>query len=189
MKARTAMAIAVAGGGITLASVPLMQHLSAAEDGGKRRPVYADKLAGGLPTACLGITKHTSPYPVVVGEIWSEAKCMEVGALVVRKQQLALADCITRVVPQPVFDALTSHGHNLGIPNTCASRAVALINAGRLADGCDAIAHAPDGRTPVWSYVKTDRLLPDGKYEMRFVQGLYNRRLVERAMCLRGISK
>lgn len=189
MKARTAMAIVVASGGITLASLPLMNHLSMAEDGGKRRPVYADTLAGGLPTACLGITKHVSPYPVVVGEVWSEAKCVEVGALIVRKQQLALADCITRVVPQDVFDALTSHGHNLGIPNTCASRAVALINQGRMAEGCDAIAHAPDGKTPVWSYVKTARLLPNGKYEMRFVQGLYNRRLAERAMCLRGVAK
>jgi len=32
--------------------------------------VYADKLAGGLPTVCKGITKWASPYPVVVGERW-----------------------------------------------------------------------------------------------------------------------
>lgn len=188
MKVRTAMAIAVATGGVTLVSVPLMRHISVAEDGGKRRPVYADQLAGGLPTACLGITKHVSPYPVVVGEVWSEAKCMEVGARVVRRQQLALADCLDVVVPQPVFDALTSHAHNFGVPATCVSRAVGLINAGRLADGCDAIAHAPDGKTPVWSYVRTGKVLPDGKHELRYVQGLYNRRLVERAMCLRGVK-
>jgi hypothetical protein len=30
--------------------------------------VYADKLAGGLPTVCNGITKHVSTIPVIVGE-------------------------------------------------------------------------------------------------------------------------
>lgn len=144
---------------------------------GEGRTVYADKLAGGLPTACFGITKHTSPVPVIVGEVWSEEKCYEVAAMVVEDDQLKLSRCIRVAVSQNTFDALSSHAHNFGVGNTCASRALELINRGRLVDGCHALAHAPDGR-PVWSYVTE----PDGS--KRFVKGLYNRRLAERDLCL-----
>ena len=95
--------------------------------------------------------------------------------MVVSKGQLKLADCIDVAISQPIFDALSSHSHNFGVPNTCSSRAVGLINSGRVADGCNALAHGPDGK-PAWSYA-------DGK----FVRGLYNRRLAERALCLSGI--
>ena len=90
--------------------------------------------------------------------------------------QLKLAECITNShITQGVFDALTSHAHNVGVNNTCNSRAVRLINAGDIKAGCDAIAHSATGR-PVWSYVGT-----------KFVRGLYNRRLAERALCLKGM--
>jgi GH24 family phage-related lysozyme (muramidase) len=56
---------------------------------------------------------------------------------------------------------------------------VALINAGRIADGCRALAWAPDGKTPVWAYVT------DTQGRKRFVQGLHNRRLAEMELCLR----
>jgi GH24 family phage-related lysozyme (muramidase) len=56
---------------------------------------------------------------------------------------------------------------------------VALINAGRIADGCKALAWAPDGKTPVWAYVT------DAQGRKRFVQGLHNRRLAEMKLCLR----
>lgn len=144
---------------------------------GTGRTVYADKLADNLPTACFGITKHTSPVPIVVGDVWSEDQCLEVAGMVAEKGQLRLLDCIKARVGQNTFDALSSHAHNFGVANTCASRALALINQGKLQQGCDAIAHAPDGK-PAWSYIKQ----PDGS--KRFVQGLYNRRLAERALCL-----
>lgn len=165
---------------LLLASAGYLGFLHKWEDGGKtQHVVYADKLAGGLPTACGGITKHTSPVPVVVGEYWSEQKCAEVSAMVAAKGQLRLLDCIDVPVSQGTFDALSSHAHNLGTANTCASRALALINSGRLKEGCEAIAHAPDGK-PVWSYVTR----PDGRKE--FVRGLYLRRLAERDLCMKG---
>ncbi|MHA0354450.1 lysozyme, partial [Bordetella bronchiseptica] len=43
-----------------------------------------------------------------------------------------------------------------------------------------ALANAPDG-APVWSYVT------DQRGRKRFVQGLRNRRLEERALCLSGL--
>lgn len=148
---------------------------------GRENIAYADKLAGGLPTVCAGLTKHTVNQPIIVGDYWSDEKCAEVERQVVSKTQLSLADCIRVPVTQPVFDALTSHAHNVGVANTCASRAVGLINQGRIAQGCDALAHGANGQ-PVWSYVTQNG-------SKKFVRGLYNRRLAERSMCLSGINQ
>lgn len=167
------------GAPLVLASAGLLGFLSQYEDGAQQRNmVYADKLARGLPTACNGITKHVSPVPVIVGDYWSPTKCEEIARLVAEKGQLRLLDCIRTRVSQNTLDALSSHGHNFGTPSTCASRAMALINQGRLADGCNALAHAPDG-TPVWSFVT----LPDGS--KKFLRGLYNRRLAEAKLCIK----
>ncbi|AQB90991.1 lysozyme [Bordetella pertussis] len=173
------VAALVASGVLVLASVRLMDFLGRWEGQGQQ-VVYADRLARGLPTMCKGVTKHTSPYPVVVGDYWSPERCAEVERMVVSKGQLQLARCINVAISQPIFDALSSHAHNFGVPSTCASRAVGLINAGRLAEGCNALANAPGG-APVWSYVT------DQRGRKRFVQGLRNRRLEERALCLSGL--
>jgi GH24 family phage-related lysozyme (muramidase) len=171
----------IMAGAIALVSTPLVIFLGTWEGNGQNT-VYADKLAGGLPTVCKGITRFTSPYPVVVGDYWSPAKCAEVEQLVIRKTQLQLAECITNPnVGQTTFDALTSHGHNFGVTSTCASRAVALINAGRIAEGCKALAWAPDGKTPVWAFVT------DAKGQKRFIPGLHNRRLAESRLCAEGL--
>ncbi|WP_273822693.1 lysozyme [Pseudomonas asplenii] len=168
----------IAAGAITLCSSGLVLFLGTWEGNGQNT-VYPDKLAGGLPTVCKGITRHSSPYPVVVGDYWSPARCAEVEQLVVEKGQLALADCLTNPnITQDTFDALSSHGHNVGTPSTCASRAVALINAGRIAEGCRALAWAPDGR-PVWAYVT------DAKGNKVFVPGLHRRRVAEAELCAR----
>lgn len=168
----------IAIGALVLVSSTFTAFLGKWEGNGQN-VVYPDPLARGLPTVCKGITRYTSPVPVVVGDYWSDARCAEVESLVVSKGQLALADCLTnQVIGQNTFDALSSHGHNVGTPNTCASRAVGLINAGRIAEGCRAMAFAPDG-SPVWSYVT----LPNGRKQ--FVQGLHNRRIAEMELCLK----
>lgn len=162
--------------GLVLGSSTLMAFLGKWEGEGQN-VAYADKLARGLPTVCKGITRHTSPYPVIVGDYWSPERCAEVEQLVVEKGQLGLADCLTNdKISQNTFDALSSHGHNVGTPSTCASRAVGLINAGRIAEGCRALAWGADGR-PVWAYVT------DIKGRKVFVPGLHARRLEEAALC------
>lgn len=165
----------VTKGGVVLVtgSIALMGFLSTWEDD-KRDPgkVYADQVARGVPTVCSGITPATSPYPVIVGDYWSEERCLEVNRLVVGKTQLKLADCLTgMVLSQNTFDALSSHAHNVGVGNTCASRAVGLINAGLLLEGCRALAYTPGG-APNWSFVGD-----------KFIQGLFNRRKAEAQMC------
>ena len=162
---------------LALASPGLMYFLNYWEDGGKKQEtyvVYADSLAGGLATACNGITEWTSPVPVIVGDVWTKAKCDEIGQQIVETTQRGLAKFLRVAVPQSIFDALSSHAHNVGVGSTCASLAVARINDGRSAEGCDLIAWTPEGR-PNWSFVRG-----------RFVQGLHNRRLSERRLCLQG---
>ena len=171
----------IAAGAIVLASAPLLAFLGKWEGNGQN-VVYADKLARGLPTVCKGITRYTSPYPLIVGDYWSPARCAEVEQLVTEKGQLALADCLSnQAIGQRTFDALSSHSHNFGVPSTCASRAVGLINAGRIAEGCKALAWAPDGKTPVWSSVT------DAHGRKQFVPGLHARRRAEAAMCAEGL--
>lgn len=166
---------------LVLSSSTLMAFLGEWEGNGQNQ-VYADRLARGLPTVCKGITRHTSPYPVVVGDYWSPDRCAEVEELVTRKGQLALADCLKNdKIRQNTFDALSSHGHNFGVPSTCASRAVGLINAGRIAEGCKALAWAPDGKTPVWAYVT------DAQGRKVFVRGLHARRVAEAKLCGAGL--
>lgn len=167
------------GAAFVVASAALMGFLHQWEDGGRtRHVVYADKLAKGLPTACKGITKHVSPVPVVVGDYWSQEKCAEVSAMVTEGTQIKLADCITGPITQNAFDALTSHSHNFGVDRTCASRAVGLINAGRLQEGCRSLSQKEDG-SPNWSHIRQ----PDGS--LKFFQGLANRRIAETELCLK----
>ncbi|GFM86104.1 phage lysozyme [Pseudomonas cichorii] len=164
----------IAAGVLILGSGVLTGFLGKWEGEGQN-VVYADKLARGLPTVCKGITRYTSPYPVIVDDYWSDARCAEVEALVIEKGQLSLADCLTnQAIGQNTFDALSSHAHNFGTPTTCASRAVGLINAGRIAEGCKALAWAPDGKTPVWAYAGNT-----------FIRGLHYRRLAEMELCLK----
>lgn len=167
----------IAAGAIALCSSGLFVFLGTWEGRGQN-VVNADKLARGLPTVCKGITRHTSPYPVVIGDYWSDARCDQVEQLVIEKGQLALADCLTNeAIGQNTFDALSSHGHNVGVPSTCASRAVGLINAGHIAEGCKALAWAADGKTPVWAYVT------DGQGRKQFIRGLHARRVAEAELC------
>lgn len=179
--AATRRTVARLGAVLVLASAGLAGFVHRWEaDPRQATTVYADRLARGVPTVCDGITPATSPYPLVVGDVWSAARCAEVNRRVVEATQLKLLDCITHRVGQNTFDALTSHAHNVGVGNTCASRALGLINAGRLEEGCRALAFTPAGE-PNWAYVTR----PDGRGSKQFVQGLHNRRKDEMALCLR----
>jgi GH24 family phage-related lysozyme (muramidase) len=171
--------IKVAGVVLLIASAPLIAFLGLWED--RPNTVYPDKLAAGLPTVCAGITKHVTDLPIVVGDYWPDLKCEEIETLVVAKTQTKLASCIKRPVSQETFDALTSMAHNVGVGGVCASRALRLINQGKTKEGCKAISRGPNG-APVWSYTI------DAKGNQRFIQGLFNRRLAESGLCMKGLA-
>ena len=151
--------------------------------------VYADKLARGIPTACGGLTNAVSPYPVVVGEIWSAEKCQEATQLVMVKLQKQILKCLTVPVSQNTLAALTSHGHNFGWPSTCGSQSVKLINAGKLVEGCDALAVDAESGKKVWSFVWSGKYDAEGKKIYVYVEGLQKRRLREAALCKKPDAK
>ena len=181
--------VTIAGGSVALVGAAVLAILQVWEPA-KNDPglVYADKLAGGLPTVCNGITRHVTTTPVIVGQRWTPERCAQEEGAAIEALQLRLARCFTRTPPQAVFDMATSHAWNNGASATCNSQAMASWNAGDWALGCRRLA-VSDGGQPVWSYVRTGRTLPDGRPEMRFVQGLANRRADETRQCLEGLPK
>lgn len=164
------------GGTAVLASSPFLMDFLGKWEGQGQYVVYADKLANGLPTVCKGITKHTSPYPVIVGERWSPEKCREVEEIVVYNTQIELQKCVKHPVPQEMWDMLTSHAHNFGWPKTCNSQSVMYINKGELKKGCELLSRRPGG-SPNWSNAGGN-----------FIQGLFNRRKAETTVCLSGLK-
>ena len=57
-------------GSLVLCAASLVAFLGDWESGGKDPvlTVYADKLAGGIPTVCDGLTRHVTKTPIIVGE-------------------------------------------------------------------------------------------------------------------------
>lgn len=176
---------AAIGAGLILAAASLMGFLGRWE-GENQLTVYADKLAHGLPTVCKGLTRHITTTPIVVGEKWSVEKCEAEERKAVIKVQRSLLQCFRIEPPQSVLNMATSHAWNFGASATCGSSAMSAWNAEQWALGCRRLALADDDR-PIWSYVKTGRKLANGKWEMKFVKGLANRRQAERAVCMEDV--
>lgn len=173
--------IIVAGAALAAATPSLMDFLGKWE-GKAEYTVYADKLAGGLPTVCKGLTRHITTTPIIVGERWSPEKCEAEEQMAVLKVQKQLAVCFKVAPPQAVFDMATSHAWNLGAPSTCSSGAMAAFNRGDWETGCRRLSRGDDGKV-VWSF--TSKMV-NGKKVLTFRQGLANRRADESTTCIEG---
>ena len=172
------------GGSLFLGSATLVGFLATWE-GAEQHVVYADKLAGGLPTVCKGLTRHVTSTPIIVGERWSAAKCQQEETAALQRVQTALAQCFQVLPPQYVFDAASSHAWNFGHPSTCTSLAMASFNQGDWVTGCRRLSMSDAGR-PVWSF--TSRVDPKtGAKVYTFIQGLANRRQAETSFCHKGV--
>lgn len=180
-----ALAGASALGGLIYASESLMSFLSVWE-GEKQYTVYADNLAGGLPTVCRGLTRHVTDTPIIVNEVWPESKCHAEETKALVTIQGRLINCFVIEPPQSVFDSASSHAWNVGVTSTCSSNAMQAWRKGDWVTGCERLARAADGRR-VWSFVRTGRYI-SGKPEFKFVQGLANRRDAEVKMCLKDVT-
>ncbi len=168
-------------GALILCGAGLFKFIGGWEGEG-RYTVYADSLAGGLPTVCRGLTRHVTSTPIIVGEVWSESKCQREEAAALERVQVQVANCFHVLPPQRVFDAASSHAWNLGAPATCGSGAMLAFNRGDWALGCGRLSRGDDGSV-VWSF--TSRTV-NGKKVFTFVQGLANRRAAETDLCQRG---
>ena len=170
---------AAIAGALMLGSERLMEFVEKWESGGKRvLVVYADKLAGGLPTVCNGLTRHVTDTPIIIGERWTDERCeAEEKAAMIHKVQVPLLRCFNHIPPQSVFDAASEHGWNFGVGKTCGSVAMQHWNRRDYVTGCQRLAHGYDGR-PVWAYA-------GGK----FYPGLHARRKDSiDALCLRDVQ-
>ncbi len=171
-------------GSLVLASTALVGFLGQWEGQGQF-VVYADKLAGGLPTVCKGLTRHVTTTPIIVGQRWSAEKCEREELAALQRVQTALAQCFKVLPPQYVFDAASSHAWNFGHPSTCASLAMQSFNRQDWDTGCRRLSLSDAGR-PVWSF--TTRTDPKtGEKIVTFVQGLANRRKAETSFCRQGV--
>lgn len=155
-------------------------------EGDEQYVVYADKLAGGLPTVCRGLTRHITSTPIIVGERWSPEKCEREETAAVEKVQLQIAACFKILPPQSVFEMASSHGWNNGAPATCGSGAMRAFNEGDWERGCRRLSRGDDGKI-VWSFTShIDK--KTGKKTYTFRKGLANRRDAETSTCLKGLS-
>ena len=163
------------GGALLLATASMLAYNQKWESGNDRvLVVYADRLAGGLPTVCNGITKHVTTTPIIVGQKWTEEKCIQEETQALIKVQTRLAMCFKILPPQSVFEMGTSHAWNNGTSATCGSGAMRAWNTGNWDLGCRRLAYSDSGRR-VWSYVKGGKNA-DGTWKYKFVRGLGNRR-------------
>ena len=131
-------AVGGAAAGRVLASAALVGFIGKWESGPERvLTVYADRLAGGLPTVCHGLPRHVTTTPIVVGERWTNEKCeAEEKAAMIRHVQNPLQKCLPADVPQSVFDALSSHGWNFGVQRTCGSVSAQYARRGDYRTAC-----------------------------------------------------
>lgn len=141
---------------------------------GNIKRVYADHLAGGLPTWCAGQTQGPAPGPV--GTRLTDDYCRGVNKRTLLEYGYAILGCVEwRFLTPTRLVGLTIFAVNVGKAGACGSAAVREINAGRIVAGCRLLSTKPNGQ-PNWSYAGG-----------RYVQGLQNRRLAESKLCLDGI--
>lgn len=97
----------------------------------------------GVYTVCDGVTNLDPDYAwIKPGVTFTQAQCAEAFAKVLPKYYAPLNECVRDYAQMPPHRqvALLSAAYNLGAGTICASTAVRLLNAGRVDEGCQALA-------------------------------------------------
>ena len=118
----------------------------------------------GVWTVCYGETKGVSP-----GDSYSKAECDAMLACEIIAYEAALDRCLTTDVPIGTKVALVSWTYNVGPAAACRSTLLRKANAGDLTGACNEL--------PRWN-----------RAGGRVIRGLTNRRMSERAMCLKALK-
>jgi lysozyme len=121
----------------------------------------------GVITVCNG---HTG-RDVVKGRVYTPEECKAFLERDLVSHREGINKCINVPLTPYQFDAFTLFAYNVGTTAFCTSKSVAEpLNRGDYSKACDGLLK--------WTYA-------GGKY----VQGLYNRRVYERKMCLGQLEK
>lgn len=119
---------------------------------------------GNVPTICYGETRD-----VHVGDVTTKEQCDQRLSLRLIEFNDGVNSCVKVDLPDARRAAFVSLSYNIGTTAFCKSTVVRKINAGDVMGACDAML--------MWN-----------KVNGRIWQGLTNRRVKEREMCLRGMS-
>lgn len=146
---------------LTLAT-PIVMHWE-----GKRNDPYFDLAM--VKTVCFGETAN------VQDRRYTDAECRGLLERSIATHAKEVRRCIPVTAPVEVQAAFVSFGYNVGARAACSSTAVRKLNAWDIRGACDGLMAWVKVRDP-----KTKQL--------KFSQGLANRRAAERALCLKGVS-
>lgn len=134
---------------------------------GLRQTPYLD--TGNIPTVCYGYTHG-------VEQRWySKQEC---SALLMSELTVAANGVnrnLTRPVPQPTFDAMTSFVYNVGEGNFRSSTMLRLLNAGDVEGACKQLLR--------WVYVGPK----DCRIKANNCSGIVLRRQAEYTLCMQGV--
>ena len=167
--------------GISIVTVALLSFISVKE--GESLPVYADKLAGGLPTVCNG---HTGP-DVRMGDVWTKEQCDAVLIKDVQKHGEGVLACIPVAINQNEYEAYSSLAFNVGVAAVCDSSIPKKLAASNRQAACETLLEFDKVRDCSKPKVFNQK---KQKWECPLVsiRGLTYRRKAEHAICVRPIT-
>lgn len=141
---------------------------------------YTDKAMiptpGDRPTVGFGSTFREDGSAVQMGDKIDPVKALKRSQAHIAKDELGLKKCVTADLYQYEYDMLVDHAYQYGVAKTCDSSIVALANAGRYTESCDAylkyrFSQGRDCSNPV-------------NWGPRGCKGVYTRSLERREKCL-----
>lgn len=153
-----------ASGAVGLAAVIALAGPMVSKWEGRSLDPYPD--IGGVITVCDGET-------AVPMRRYTPAECDAMLAASLRRHAGPILECLPPSAPLEVKAAFTSFGYNVGVSAACSSTAARKARAYDYRGACDALL--------AWNKARVNG-------ELRFVQGLANRRADERALCLKGLA-
>ena len=115
-------------------------------------------------TVCYGETRGVKP-----GDSYTKVECDSMLAARIDEFDRGLDRCLAADLPVETRIAVVSWTYNMGLGAACRSTLVRKANAGDLIGACNEL--------PRWNWAGG-----------RVIQGLTNRRVSERALCLRGLE-
>lgn len=118
-------------------------------------------------TVCYGETRGVQEryYPTV--------ECQALLRSSLTEHTAGVLACLPQTAPLPTLSAFASFGYNVGVAAACGSTAAKRLRAGDIRGACDALL--------AWNKIRKGGALV-------FSQGVYNRRLAERDLCLKGLQ-
>lgn len=122
----------------------------------------------GIPTICDGETRG-----VKMGDSATPIQCDAMTEATVREFEAGIRPCLPDSLPTETRAAFVVNAYNIGIGGFCRSSMSKKALAGDLPGACQALMN--------WNKARVNGVLQP-------VRGLTNRRMAERALCLKGLA-